>query len=150
MWQDENPTTLDPITNTTFFPDVDPNKYRADYRIPAEISDDSIITQLKLAMQFVNRELADYQTTQISNGYAKLEDVPAEKIGDESPFITNYFHAVYCYAKAQSIHACMMILPESADADADNTAENLNYFQAESTRAVAQITGDSLVKVTLI
>jgi hypothetical protein len=96
-------TTPITIENDGWFPDVPLADMRAAERVGGAVSDERLTQAVIAAIVAVNAELAGWQQTHIDNGIAKLEDVTAKTINDQSTLVQLYFRAVYSLAHADLI-----------------------------------------------
>ncbi|MEQ1974981.1 MULTISPECIES: head completion/stabilization protein [unclassified Xenorhabdus] len=88
------------ITSGDFWPSIHTADFRATMRSDGTVTSGRLIEALKNAVIETNRELAGWQSQQISQGYHTLKSVPASRINDESELLYLYRRAVYCTAKA--------------------------------------------------
>ncbi len=91
------------IGNDGWFPDIDLQHMRDAMRLDGTVTEPRLAQALIGAILHVNSELAEWQAQQQAAGVAKLEDVPAPKIGGESKLVACYRRAVYSTAKADLI-----------------------------------------------
>jgi hypothetical protein len=91
-------TTVD---NDGFWPDIHSQDVtavlRLDGSVPAVRLEQAVLT----AMLSLNRELRPLKNRYRAEGYATLEDVPAEHMGEHSEWVLLYRRAVYCAAGAE-------------------------------------------------
>ncbi|BET96450.1 head completion/stabilization protein [Xenorhabdus taiwanensis] len=88
------------ITSGDFWPPIDTADFRATMRSDGTVTPGRLLAALKNAVIETHRELAGWQSQQISLGYHTLGRVPASQIDDESELLYLYRRAVYCLAKA--------------------------------------------------
>ena len=82
------------ITNTFFFPDVDPKLVNERIRLGHVVTDERLRAAIKSAMAEVNAELYLFREAQIEAGFKTLADVPAEVLDGESVKCFHYLSAV--------------------------------------------------------
>lgn len=82
------------ITNTFFFPDVDPKLVSERIRLGHVVTDERLRAAIKSAMAEVNAELYLFREAQIEAGFKTLADVPAEALDGESVRCFHYLSAV--------------------------------------------------------
>lgn len=88
------------IKNTYFWPDVDPVELREMLRLEGTVTAKRLRTAAKFAMTEVNAELFNFRDAQISQGFKRLGDVPADQIDNESVKVCAYQRAVASIAAA--------------------------------------------------
>ena len=88
------------IKNTHFWPDVDPLELRDTLRLEGTVTPKRLRAAAKFAMTEVNAELYSFRDAQIAQGFKALEDVPADRIDDESVKVCAYQCAVASIAAA--------------------------------------------------
>lgn len=82
------------ITNTFFFPDVDPELVSENIRLGYVVTPARFRRAIKAAMAEVNAELYHYRDAQIEAGFKTLAEVPAEQLDGESVKCFHYLSAV--------------------------------------------------------
>ena len=92
-----------PISNADFWPDIDGQQLRAAMRIDSSVTDDRLEVATVNAMIEANRELAAYRAARQAEGYATLEEVPAEQIKGKSQLLHLYCRVIDCGALAELI-----------------------------------------------
>jgi len=136
-----NATTLEPIANNGFFPDLAIADFITSYRIPSEYADDVIKDGLILAMIDVNSQLIPVSNLLIT--YADLVTYCAEnseQIGGVEVLIKKYQEAVFCYAKANLLQQFMTMNRKAAAENlAKEAPETEMYWLNRSHDAVAFI-----------
>lgn len=97
-------TTLDPIANDDFWPDLAIGDLMIQYRIPPEYDDDVIKTGLVNAIVSVNGKLAAVKTAVEALDYADFSAYAdaeyTDTINDINILLLHYEHAVFTRAKA--------------------------------------------------
>lgn len=89
------------LTNDEFWPDIDANHLRDRQRLSGDVSPPRLEEAAVAAMISVNRELRPLKLRYMAQGYDTLEDVPADKIQNESELIHTYRRAIYSTASAE-------------------------------------------------
>jgi hypothetical protein len=89
------------LTNDDFWPDIDAAHLRERQRINGNVSAPRLEEAAVAAMISVNRELRPLKLRYMAQGYDTLEDVPADKIQNESELIHTYRRAIYSTASAE-------------------------------------------------
>lgn len=140
------------IASSAFWPEIDPAQIRADQRIDNTVTPPRLRGALIEAIAATNDSLAGWRTTQqVLNGYATLDDVPAEAIDGVSILVHRYRRAVGCLTKA-------LLLERLRDFDAtgkgdkktEGLADPIDDHRRDHHHAVADITGRSRTTVELI
>jgi len=91
----------DTIEGGGFWPDVDVNLFRDTMRIGGQaIAQARVHEALIGAIIAVDIELARWQADQVAAGFAKLDDVPAPRIGGRSVKASLWQRAVFSHATA--------------------------------------------------
>ena len=96
-------TTLAPLSNDSFWPDLAMSALVEKYRIPPEYADNVIETGLVLAMIRVNEQLNPVKLAIEGLGFQTLDgytDAHILLINNTPVLLTHYQHAVFCFAKA--------------------------------------------------
>ena len=82
------------IKNTAFFPHIDPKRMREEMRLEQNVTPLRLRSAIKAAIAETNAELSDWREMQLSNGYARLEDVPTDELDGSSVRVFHYLNAV--------------------------------------------------------
>jgi len=88
------------IVNTPFWPDIDTKQYRNDMRQDGTITQPRLLEAARNAINEVNDRLAVWRRQQENAGYQTLENVPAERLDEESTRVQLYRRAVFCITQA--------------------------------------------------
>lgn len=139
------------ITNGNFWPDINLSKVRDTVRLDGTVTDDRLQHATIAAIIDINRDLKPFRDKQLTAGYARLQDVPAEQVAEVSELVSLYLRAVYCRLKANLMERY---------ADYDSTAKGLNNASEQNETitdlyrdarfAVRDILGTTHVTVDLI
>jgi hypothetical protein len=90
----------DTLANASFYPDIDLQDLRDAMRLDGTVTPARLRHAAVEATASVNDELRAWRLTQQNAGHARLADVPAEKIDDDTVLVARYLRAVYCLTKA--------------------------------------------------
>ncbi|MDO8908919.1 MAG: head completion/stabilization protein [Pseudohongiella sp.] len=141
----------EPIANNDFWPDIEPADFVVVERIDSSATPARIKTALQIAITDVNRQLADWQATQIGKGHESHASVepPVWAIADH--FKTLYLRAVYATAKATLLERYR---DQSATPGGDNSGqakdEAADDYRRDARWAVCDIEGKPHSTVELI
>jgi len=129
------------ISNDGFFPDLNLGEFQKVYRVPAEYTQDLVEQKLRLSISDCNLQLAVQKVDWIQQGVTKLEDMDTA-IGGFPVMVEQYKSAVYSRAKG----LLLMEFPtfnrrEQAENEAKESPGNLQYYLAQSGRAVRRLLG---------
>lgn len=97
------PSAPYPISNDTFWPEIDGQQLRAAMRIDSSVTDARLEVATVNAMIEANRELAGYRDARQAEGIDSLAEVPAPKIKGENQLLHLYRRVIYCGALAELI-----------------------------------------------
>jgi len=132
------------IKNTFFFPDIDPKRVRELMRLEQTVSPARLRQAIKTGMAETNAELYDYRTRQMSAGFKRLADVPAEQIDGESERVFQYLSAVSAMTTA-TLYERYRGVDASAKGDkkADSIDTTIDEMWRDMRWAVARLQGKS-------
>lgn len=88
------------ITNTSFWPDVEPEKVRRLMRLEQTVTAERLRHAIMNGIAETNAELYHYSREQMAAGYRRLADVPADLIDGESEKCFHYLRAISAFASA--------------------------------------------------
>ena len=145
------PATAFPISNSTFWPDINGQHLRAAMRITDAVTDDRLEVAVVNAMIEANRELSRYREAQQAQGFATLADVPAEQVKGESQLLHLYRRTLYCNALAE-------LVERYSSFDATNSGEkkvteeesSADQLRRDSRKALRTLLGISHTTVELL
>ena len=149
QWGEKSaPTALPEVEFDAFWPKISGEKFRRLYRIPAELPNEIVIEQLRLAGLTVCRQLRRWRERQTAAAMAAIPQDSADGVGA----LTLYFErAVYCEAKAELLRETMTVDrrkdAENAAKSGDDAEEKYREFAAD---AIAAIIGNNRIYVELI
>lgn len=141
----------DTVTNGSFWPGVDLNTLRKTVRLDGTVTTERLKHALVSAIIQVNRDLKAWREKQQDDGYAMLDQVPAERIDGNSELVQLYLRAVYCLTRAN-------LLERYADfdstgkgtKDAAEQNQTITDLYRDARFAIRDILGESHVTVDLI
>lgn len=144
-------TPEQPVSNASFWPEIDPAEVRTEQRIDTAITPERLRAVLIEAIATVNRQLADFRDRQIADGHNALEDIPTEMVDDVSVHVHRYRRAVGCLAKA-------LLTERSRDFDttaagnkkADQLEPTIDDLHRDARWAICDIQGIGRTTVELI
>jgi hypothetical protein len=125
---------------TPFFPDVDPKRVREEMRLEQTVSPVRLRRAIKAAIAETNAELSDWREYQQDTGYARLEDVPTDKLDGESVRVFHYLNAV-CAMTAATLYERYRGVDASAKGDkkADSIDSTIDEMWRDMRWSVARI-----------
>lgn len=147
------------VRNDGWFPDIDPERLRADARIESAVTPARLTEAIEAAMWAINAELRKWRDLQESKGYASLADVPAAVFGKdgaaESVRVKQYRHAIKWAVLAETAEVArdMSTLPQGAGKEARVTSGlegRVSGFNQRLRWAIADIQSRSRVIAELI
>lgn len=134
------PVDEQPIKNTPFFPDIDPKRVREEMRLEQTVSTVRLRRAIKTAIAETNAELSKWREYQQDTGYARLEDVPTDKLDGESVRVFHYVNAV-CAMTAATLYERYRGVDASAKGDkkADSIDTTIDEMWRDMRWSVARI-----------
>lgn len=147
------------VRNDGWFPDIDPERLRADARIESTVTPARLTEAIEAAMWAINAELRDWREVQESLGFEALADVPAAMFGKdgaaESVRVKQYRHAIKWAVLAETAEVArdMSTLPQGAGKEARVTSGvevRVSGFNQRLRWAIADIQSRSRVIAELI
>lgn len=130
------------ITNDGFYPDIKLGELQRFYRVPAEYKNDVIEHHTRLAISDCNAQLAVKKAEWVALGHTMLEQVDAAMIGDELTKVEQYKRAVFCRSVGLLVMAFATLnRREVAENHAKESDETIQYFLAQSGRAIRRLLG---------
>lgn len=128
------------IENTPFFPNIDPKRVRDEMRLEQTVSAVRLRRAIKTAIAETNAELSSWREYQQDTGYARLEDVPTDKLDGESVRVFHYFNAV-CSMTAATLYERYRGVDASAKGDkkADSIDSTIDEMWRDMRWSVARI-----------
>lgn len=140
-----------PIINNSFWPDIDPARFRDAHRIGTTITAVRVIDALTHAMAETNRLLRHWQQTQRDQGHAKAGAVPLEEWQLPGTFETQYCRAVFSLAHANLIERYRDYdTTNSGDKRADQLTDPADDYRRDAAWAISTIEGRPHSTVELI
>lgn len=139
------------IVNTDFFPNLKVGEFRERMKVLEEFPLGRVLWQLKKSVLATNRELHKWHLEKIDAGYATLEEVPQESLGEEKTLVLHYTAAVYHRAKVYLTETGRDVDLTNDGADATDFAEETIEDHLRHVReAIATIIGRKTVTAELI
>lgn len=130
------------ITNDGFYPDIKLGELQRFYRVPTEHKNDVIEHHIRLAISDCNHQLAVQKAKWRAQGFTMLEQVDAAMIGDELANVEQYKRAVFCRTVGLLVMAfATMNRREVAENQAKESEDTIQYFLAQSGRAIRRLLG---------
>ncbi|HEY3982525.1 head completion/stabilization protein [Cedecea sp.] len=132
------------ITNTAFFPDVEPVRIRELLRLENTVTAVRLRSAIIDGMAETNAELQAYREEQILLGFPTLADVPADKIDGESVRCFYYKQAV-CAMTTAKLYESYRGVDASAKGDkkADSIESTIDEMWRDMRWAVSRVQGKS-------
>lgn len=139
------------IVNDGFFPDVDPAAVREVARVSTSITPARLRAAILGGIMTAEIDLRRYAADCREAGYAKLADVPADKLDSVSVQIIRYRRAVALFAKAELIERHRDFDTTAAGGNqADELSPSINELRRDAMHAVRDMLGQSRTGVWLI
>ena len=139
------------IQNQPFWPDIDLGILVNDYRMPADLPETVIETELRIAMGTINSRLESLRYTMREKGFSRLTEVPSECINGVSLLLERYTRAVMCAAKAAILREWPSIdRREAAENQARSSAETEDRYLEFADEAVSALLGLGNINVELM
>lgn len=143
--------TAHPISNDSFWPDIDGTALREAMRIGAAISDARLEVATVAAMLYANRELAVYRAARIIEGHTQLSNVPAPQLGGTSELVHLYRRAVYCAAAAELLERHYSYdSTGQGNHDPEQDTTSAEQYRRDARKALRGILGISHATVELL
>lgn len=141
----------EPIENNGFWPDLDPDNFRDVERIDSTITAPRLDQALRIAVADINRQLADWQSSQKRVGHDTANDVPAPDWATPSHYTLLYRRAVYATAKAALLERYRDTSATGAgDERGQAKDEAADDYRRDARWAVSEILGEPHTTVELI
>lgn len=130
------------IANDGFYPDIKLGELQRFYRVPAEYKQDVIEHHTRLAISDCNAQLAVKKAEWIAQGHTMLEQVDTGMIAREFANVEQYKRAVFCRTVGLLVMAFATLnRREVAENQAKESDETIQYFLAQSGRAIRRLLG---------
>lgn len=146
----DNPNADDaaPVVNDGFYPDLDPDDFKAQTGLSDVFRPERLRAVLQSAMIEVNASIAAWRIGQTA---ARLADVPSPHYGDTTEKVLLYTQAVFARARAQLLRTTRDYDSTKDGHDrADDLGKVAEDYQQQSTEALARLTGRPRMVVELI
>lgn len=140
-----------PIECGTWFPAIDPARFRAEQRVPDSATPERVRQTLVAAILRVTRDLQDWSAARRAEGHATLADVPGDEIDGESVFEQLYRRAVFTAAKAELVERYRdMDITGAGQRNADALDPSVAELRRDSVHAIRDMLGIGRTVVELI
>ena len=144
-----------PVANDGWFPDVDVELLKAEWRFESTVSDARMRREVLDAVVEVNDRLAPWQAQQQDAGHATLAAVPAKQVGGESVKLRQYRRAIAAtvLAKVASANRDLDTMPDGAGKEGRVKAglqTRIDEYWRDVRWALADLQGKPRVIVGLI
>ncbi|AWQ84351.1 phage head completion family protein [Pseudomonas aeruginosa] len=140
-----------PISNDTFWPEIDGQQLRAAMRIDSSVTDARLEVATVNTMIEANRELAGYRAAREAEGIDSLAEVPAPNIKDESQLLHLYRRVIYCGALAELIERYNSFdATNSGDQKVTEEQSSPDQLRRDARKALRTILGISHTTVELL
>lgn len=142
---------LEAITNNGFWPDIDPNDFRAAERVDTGITARRTIEALRVAMIDVNRQLASFQADQQNAGIESHAAIAAEPWQIQGCAEMLYVRAVYAQAHADLLERYRDYSATGAGKDRGEASDlAADDYRGDARWAVSELIGQNHTTVELI
>lgn len=139
------------ISNNGFWPPLDPANFRDAERVDSTITAPRLDQALRIAVADVNRQLADFQSLQMSAGHATADDVPPPSWATSDHYPLLYRRAIYATAKAALLERYRDTSATGAgDERGQAKDEAADDYRRDARWAVSEILGQPHTTVELI
>lgn len=139
------------ISNNGFWPPLDPANFRDAERVDSTITAPRLDQALRIAVADVNRQLADFQSLQMSAGHATADDVPPPSWATPDHYPLLYRRAIYATAKAALLERYRDTSATGAgDERGQAKDEAADDYRRDARWAVSEILGQPHTTVELI
>jgi len=146
---DPNTQRSDETIANGWFPSLSVAAFADTMGVPSELPNAIVKAALLQAIGQVNQDV-DSLRVRHPNA-AKLAEVEADTLGDESALVFWYRQAVYNRAKARLVRDQISIgRKPNAESEAKTGVELVNHFDAEASAAIAALFGSSNLRTVLI
>ncbi|WP_263143985.1 head completion/stabilization protein [Pseudomonas sp. RIT-PI-AD] len=145
------PVPASHINSDPYWPSVDLETVRAALRIDASVTEARLETAVVAAMIEVNRGLAEWRAAQQAQGYASLDQVPAEPINGISGLVHLYLRAVQAGAGAEIIERYRGYdTTNSGERNAEAIQDLRDEYRRDQRWALSDLVGRRRMTVELI
>lgn len=139
------------IQNNGFWPNVEPSDFRAAERVDSTITPRRATEALLVAMMDINRQLAEYQSAQLSAGRASVDEIPVEAWQMPGSAAALYVRAVYAQATADLYERYQdYSATDAGDERGEAKASAADSYRGDARWAIAELTGATHTTVELI
>lgn len=139
------------IANDGWFPDIDPAKLRAEYRIRDNVTAERLRGAIIGAIVTVGNQVAVWQAARMALTPTGLADVPAPKIDGISRNVLLYGRAIGAYAKAELVESTRDIDTTTAgQREADQLEPFVVELRRDALHAIRDMLGRPRLRAELI
>lgn len=139
------------VVNDGFFPDIEPAFVREVARIPTSITPARLRAAILGAILSVETDLRAFAAEARAAGHARLADVAAPRLDDESVHLIRYRRAVALFAKAELIERHRDFDTTAAgDARGDDLGASVDDLRRDAIHAIRDMLGKSRTGIWLI
>lgn len=136
------------LTFGSFWPGISTSEFYIEYRPPSELPESLVKSQLVLAGIRVSKALAAWKNERPESS---LADLPQESVNGEGELIHLFKRAVFCEAKAEILRETLTATRrKEAENSAKTAVETEDKYHELATNAIALITGQDAIQVTVI
>lgn len=136
-------TTLQPISNDGFWLDLEMAELAVSFRVPVQLDNDIIKTQLIQAILDVNKAVKPVKDKIIGLGFSTLDaycTAHSASINDEETLFIHYKNAVFGKAKALLWHMVRSVNQRKDATESNKEAkETENYWTDQSNQNIAAL-----------
>lgn len=134
-----------------FFPDIHAQDYQQSMLTDGKVTPERLRHAITNAIIEINRELANWRQTQITNGHVSMDKVPADFINDDSELVLLYRRAVYSQTKANLTERYRDVdTTNSGEKKAEGLGTTIDELWRDVQWAIQRIKGQSNNIVELI
>ncbi|NIB44781.1 head completion/stabilization protein [Pseudomaricurvus alkylphenolicus] len=127
------------LSNIDFFPELSLGDFQRIHRVPAELAQEAVEHQLKLARNLVNDVLEEQRALWEADGHLSLEDMDTANGTD---FKTYYLSAVFYRAKAELLQDFQTFSRRESSADMAKEGDSVHQaLMADSDRCIRRLKG---------
>lgn len=139
------------LDNVEFWPDIDPEEFRAAERLREDIPHARLLHALTAALADINRQLVEFMAAHMADGIQEHEAIPLQHWQRDTHYADLYRRAVYASAHADLLER---YADYSATAAGDDRAQGkqdaADDYRRAARWAVSEIQGRTHATVELI
>lgn len=140
------------IKPNDFWPELALADFQEDYKFPADFALDTVELMIRKSIFEVLKELNPKVIEWKDSGFTSIEQVPEQEILlDTYELVAHFQHAVFSLAKAKLFAQLEgMTRRDTRESLSDEAQKNMDYWQAESKKAIRAILGKPAISVELL